>query len=58
MSKGFLDERAKKYLRREHGLKCRGYKAYPYKYLYENLGLHKIPTASPWSQTAEAFGRR
>jgi RNA-directed DNA polymerase len=56
--KGFLDERVRIYLRRKHGLKSRGYKAYPYRYLYENLGLYKIPTTSPWTQTAKAYGRR
>lgn len=56
--KGFLDERVRIYLRRKHGKKSRGYKAYPYKYLYENLGLYKIPTTAPWTQTAKATGRR
>jgi len=56
--KGFLDERVRTYLRRKHGLKSRGYKAYPYKYLYENLGLYKIPTTAPWKLTANATGRR
>jgi len=27
-------------------------------YLYERLGLYKIPVKSPWSQTAKACGRR
>lgn len=54
--KGFLDERVRIYLRRKHGLKNRGYKAYPYKYLYHNLGLYKIPTTAPWTQAAKASG--
>ncbi len=56
--KGFLEERVRIYLRRKHGKKSRGYKAYPYKYLYVNLGLYKIPTTAPWTQTAKATGRR
>jgi RNA-directed DNA polymerase len=56
--KGFLDERVRIYLRRKHGLKSRGYQAYPYAYLYEHLGLYKIPTTAPWTQAAKAAGRR
>ena len=56
--KGFLDERVRIYLRRKHGKKSRGYRAFPYRYLYENLGLYKIPTTAPWTQTVKASGRR
>lgn len=56
--KRFLDERVRIYLRRKHAMKSRGYKAYPYQYLYETLGLYKIPTTAPWTQTAKASGRR
>ena len=56
--KDFLDERARIYLRRKHAKKSRGYKAYPYQYLYKTLGLYKIPTTAPWTQTAKASGRR
>lgn len=56
--KGYLDERVRTYLRRKHRVKNRGYKAYPYRYLYEDLGLFKIPTTAPWTQTAKASGRR
>jgi group II intron reverse transcriptase/maturase len=56
--KGFLDERVRTYLRRKHGKKSRGYRAYPYKYLYGMLGLYKIPTTAPWTQTAKVCGRR
>jgi group II intron reverse transcriptase/maturase len=56
--KGFLDERVRIYLRRKHAKKSRGYKAYSYRYLYETLGLYKIPTTAPWTQTAKAAGRR
>jgi hydroxyacid-oxoacid transhydrogenase len=41
-----------------HAKKSRGYKAYSYRYLYENLGLYKIPTTAPWTQTVKASGRR
>lgn len=56
--KEFLDGRVRIYLRRKHAKKSRGYKAYPYKYLYGNLGLYKIPTTAPWTQAAKASGRR
>jgi len=56
--KGYLDERVRTYLRRKHRIKNRGYKAFPYKYLHEELGLYKIPTTAPWTQTAKAYGRR
>jgi hypothetical protein len=56
--KGYLDERVRTYLRRKHRMKSRGYEAYPYRYLYEDLGLYKIPTTAPWTQTAKASGRR
>ena len=36
--KEFLDERVRIYLRRKHAKKSRGYKDYPYRYLYDNLG--------------------
>lgn len=56
--KEFLDERVRIYLRRKHAKKSRGYKAYPYGYLYDNLGLFKIPTTAPWTQAVKASGRR
>jgi len=54
--KGFLEERVRIYLRRKHGQKSRGYRRYPARYLYETLGLYKIPTTSPWAQSAKAAG--
>ena len=54
--KGFLDERVRIYLRRKHGMKSRGYRTYPYRYLYETLQLYKIPTTAPWAQAAKATG--
>jgi len=56
--KNFLDERVRIYLRRKHAKKSRGYKAYPYRYLYDHVGLYKIPTTAPWTQAAKASGRR
>jgi RNA-directed DNA polymerase len=56
--KNFLDERVRIYLRRKHAQKSRGYKAYPYRYLHETLGLYKIPTTAPWTQAVKATGRR
>ena len=56
--KNFLDERVRIYLRRKHAKKSRGYKDYPYSYLYDNLGLYKIPTTAPWTQAVKASGRR
>ena len=54
--KGFLEERVRIYLRRKHGQKSRGYRRYPARYLYETLGLYKIPTTAPWRQSAKAAG--
>jgi RNA-directed DNA polymerase len=56
--KNFFDERVRIYLRRKHAKKSKGYRDYPYRYLYDNLGLFKIPTTAPWTQTAKASGRR
>jgi group II intron reverse transcriptase/maturase len=56
--KGYLEERARIYLRRKHGMKNWGYKTYPPRYLYVDLGLLKIPTTAPWTQMAKASGRR
>jgi RNA-directed DNA polymerase len=55
--KRYLEERVRGYLRRKHRIKGRGYTKYPDAYLYENLGLYKIPTTAPWTQ-AKACGRR
>ncbi len=53
----YLKERVRIYLRRKHR-KVSKYKAYPNRYLYETLGLYKIPTTARWTQTAKACGRR
>jgi RNA-directed DNA polymerase len=52
----FLEERVRIYLRRKHQRKSRGYKAYPYNYLYETLGLFKIPMQARLSGAVKAIG--
>jgi len=54
--KRFLEERVRIYLRRKHGQARKGYRSV--KFLYGDLGLYKIPTTAPWTQTAKAAGRR
>ena len=56
--KYYAEERVRMYLRRKHRLRSRGYTQYPNAYLYQNLGLYKIPTTAPWTQAAKATGRR
>ena len=56
--KRFLEQRVRIYLRRKHRTQSWGYRAYPNKYLYNILGLYKIPTTAPWTQAAKAAGRR
>jgi group II intron reverse transcriptase/maturase len=51
-----LEERVRTYLRRKHQRKSRGYKAYPYNYLYETPGLFKIPMKAPRTRAAKAIG--
>jgi hypothetical protein len=54
--KRFLEERVRIYLRRKHRQARKGYRSA--KFLYGDLGLYKIPTTAPWTQTAKAAGRR
>ena len=56
--KNYLEERLRIYLRRKRGKAGKGYRAYPYQYLYNALKLYRIPTTAPWTQTAKASGRR
>ena len=56
--KGYLEERVRIYLRRKHRMKSRGYKAFPHRFMYGELGLFRIPTTAPWTQAAKATGRR
>jgi RNA-directed DNA polymerase len=55
--KNYTEERVRIYLSRKHRLRGRGYKKYPNAYLYESLGLYRIPTTAPWTQV-KAAGRR
>jgi RNA-directed DNA polymerase len=55
--KNYTEERVRIYLSRKHRLRGRGYRKYPNAYLYESLGLYRIPTTAPWTH-AKAAGRR
>lgn len=54
--RNYTEERVRMHLSRKHRLGSRGYRKYPNSYLYENLGLYKLPATAPW--TAKAAGRR
>jgi RNA-directed DNA polymerase len=54
--KYYLERRVKIFLKRKH--KQSSYAAYSFDYLYDSLGLYKIPLTAPWTRTAKAFGRR
>jgi RNA-directed DNA polymerase len=54
----YLGYRLRIYLRRKHHYHSLGYRAYPDSYFYESLGLYKVPTTAPWTQTAKANGGR
>jgi len=56
--KRYLEERVQTYLRHKHRKKGRGFMVYPYHYLYESLGLYKIPTTAPYKMPVKAGGRR
>jgi RNA-directed DNA polymerase len=56
--KRYLEERIQIYLRNKHGKRRNGFMVYPYRHLYEDLGLYKIPTSAPYMRTAKALGRR
>jgi hypothetical protein len=56
--KDYLNVRVRLYLRKKHAIKNKGFKKFPYSYLYGELGLYKIPTRAPWTSTVKAFGRR
>jgi len=56
--KRYLEERVQTYLRHKHRKKGRGFMVYPYHYLYESLGLYKIPTTAPYKMPVKAAGRR
>ena len=50
----FVEERVRTYLRRKHGHRTRGYQAYPTRFLYERLGLYRLPDAPPWRAPVHA----
>jgi RNA-directed DNA polymerase len=52
----FLEERMRIYLRRKHRKARKGHLSAAF--LYGDLGLYKIPTTAPWTQTVKAAGRR
>ena len=54
----YLGYRMRIYIRRKHHHHSLGYKAFPDKYYYEALGLYKVPTTAPWTQSVKASGRR
>lgn len=54
--KYYLERRVKIFLKRKH--KQTSYAAYSFDYLYNSLGLYRIPLTAPWTQTAKATGRR
>jgi RNA-directed DNA polymerase len=54
----YLVRRMRTYLRRKHHYNGYGYKRFPDDYYYQTLGLYKIPRTAPWTQTANAAGRR
>jgi hypothetical protein len=53
-----MEERVRMYMRHKHCLKSRGYGRYPNDYLYNILGLYKIPVTAPWAHAAKTVGRR
>jgi len=56
--KDYLNARVRIYLREKHRIKNKGYKVFPYSYLYGELGLYKIPTRAPWTSSVKAFGKK
>lgn len=43
----FAEQRLRKWLMRRRGRRGPGYREYPYKVIYEGLGLHRLPTRRP-----------
>ncbi len=50
----YLERRMMIFLKRKYKMS----KYPPFGYLYEKLGLYKIPLTAPWTQTAKVSGRR
>jgi len=53
--RNYLENRVRKHLMRRQRKRGWGFKRYPYEYLYQELGLYRIPTTAPW-KTANACG--
>jgi len=53
-----VEQRVRIYLRRRHRLPGQGFKRFPTRMFYAQLGLFKIPTSAPWKHPAKATGRR
>jgi len=51
----FVEERVRTYLRRKHRHRTRGYQAFPTPFLYQCLGLYRLPDAPPWLASAHAL---
>lgn len=54
--KYYLERRVKIFLKRKH--KLTSCSAHSFEYLYDSLGLFKIPLTAPWTQTVKASDRR
>jgi group II intron reverse transcriptase/maturase len=54
--KYYLERRVKLFLKRKH--KLTSYSTHSFEYLYDSMGLFKIPLNAPWTQPVKASGRR
>ncbi len=45
-----VEERVRTHLRKRHHVRCRaqGFVRFPAAYLYQDIGLYKVPTTAPW----------
>lgn len=46
----FLTKRMRIFLRRKHKVKSLGFKRFPNSFIYDKVGLYKMPTNAPWTQ--------
>ena len=46
----FLTQRMRIFLRRKHKVKSLGFKRFPDSFIYDKVGLYKMPTNAPWTQ--------
>lgn len=56
--KEYINMRVRIYLRKKHKINNKGYQCFSYSYLYNELGLYKIPTNAAWKQAVKAYGRK